>query len=68
MNNCIVKNLSLSNGRVFNYVMQTGVTPAVYGDLTVTNSEFNNFGTSIINSGVIGLSPNNTLFSNCLFV
>lgn len=68
MNNCVVRNMSSISSRVFNYLGTAGTTPAVYGDLIVTNSEFRNIGGNIINSTILYSSPNNASFTNCLFV
>lgn len=65
INNCVVRNI-LAGSQVCLYSAIVGST--IYGDLTVRNTEFRNFGTTVISPNGTTASPNNVSFINCLFV
>ena len=65
INNCVVRNI-MAGSQVCLYSAIVGST--IYGDLTVRNTEFRNFGTTVISPTGTTASPNNVSFINCLFV
>jgi len=65
INNCVVRNI-LAGSQVCLYSAIVGSTN--YGDLTIRNTEFRNFGTTVISPTGSTASPNNVSFINCLFV
>ena len=65
INNCVIRNI-LAGSQVCLYSAIVGST--IYGDLTVQNTEFRNFGSTVISPTGTTASPNNVSFINCLFV
>jgi hypothetical protein len=66
VSNCIFQHF-YAGAKVFYYAAAgTSPTPK-YGNLTVSNSVFKDFGTGVLNASGLTTTPDNVSFSNCLF-
>ncbi|MDD2797351.1 MAG: T9SS type A sorting domain-containing protein [Bacteroidales bacterium] len=65
VSNCVLQHF-YAGAKIFYYAAAT--TPiAKYGNLTVSNTVFKDFGTSVLNASGLTVTPDNVSFSNCLF-